>query len=329
MGGTIPIRYCGSVARLSLSLSQKRKTKHLLKQTSFDLIHIHEPFAPMLPIWFLEHSRTVNIATFHANCEKSNLYRLVRPIIKRWHNRLHGCIAVSDVAKQHISSEFPSDYKIIPNGIDTSHFSMITKPWIDYDDEKTNILFVGRLEKKKGLKYLLLAFKQLILNGHKIRLLVVGPGKMDSDCQSIIRSIHSNDLIIIGEVPYNALPKYYSSADIFCAPSIGSESFGVVLLEAMACGKPIIASDISGYNSIINQGVQGILVNSNNSNSLVQAIQYLTLNPKIRTHMGELANLSAQKYSWTSVAKEVETFYYKVLSQKHYSEGATCSNGKN
>ena len=329
MGGAIPIPYSGSIARLSLSFSQKRKIKLFLNNNSFDLIHIHEPFAPILPIWFLEHSQTINIGTFHANCEQSNLYRISRPVIKRWHNRLDGCIAVSEAAKQHISNNFPSDYKIIPNGIDTFHFSDKTNPWPDYDDDKINILFVGRLEKKKGLKYLLLAFKQLILNGHKLRLLVVGPGKLDSDCQRIIRSIDTSDLIMIGEVPYNDLPRYYSSADIFCSPSIGSESFGIVLLEAMSCGKPIIASDIDGYNKIINQGDQGILVNGNDVSSLAQAIQYLTLNPKIRARMGEIANLSAQKYSWTSVATQVETFYYQTLSQKHYSKGEACSKEKN
>ncbi|SVE48721.1 uncharacterized protein METZ01_LOCUS501575, partial [marine metagenome] len=152
-------------------------------------------------------------------------------------------------------------------------------------------------------------------------LLVVGPGKLDSDCQRIIRSIGACDLIMVGEVPYNDLPRYYSSAHIFCSPSIGSESFGIVLLEAMSSGKPIIASDIDGYNRIISQGDQGILVNSNDVSSLAQAIQYLTINPKIRTRMGEVATLSARKYSWTSVATQVEKFYYQTLLQKHYSKG--------
>ena len=172
---------------------------------------------------------------------------------------------------------------------------------------------MGRLEKKKGLKYLLIAFKHVSRIYPNIRLIIVGPGKLDSECSEIVKSINSEDVVIIGEVSYHQLPRYYVSAHVFCSPSTGPESFGIVLLEAMASGIPVIASDISGYNEIIRSRYEGLLVNTHEPRDMEQAILYLIKNPQLSLHMGYIAKITAQRYSWGSIAHTIEEFYYEHL----------------
>ena len=313
MGHCIPIKYQGSIARLSLSVSQKKRVKQLLDKHSYDIVHLHEPLAPLIPLWFLEYSKSTNIGTFHANIGQSVLYSMTKPLVQRWHKRIHGRIAVSQTAKHCIANHFPGNYHIIPNGIDTNHFADSADPLPEFSDGKINLLFVGRLEKKKGLKYLLIAFKHVSRIYPNIRLIIVGPGKLDSECSKILKSIDSEDVIIIGEVSYHQLPRYYVSAHVFCCPSTGPESFGIVLLEAMASGIPVIASDISGYNEIIRSRYEGLLVNTYELRDMEQAILYLVKNPQLRLHMGSIAKISAQRYSWGSIAHTIEEFYYEQL----------------
>ena len=123
LGRSVPLPSGGSIARVSLSWWLYRKVRDLLQQESFDIVHLHEPMAPILPLCVLEFSKSVNVGTFHASYKHTHLYRLSHPIIKRWHQRLDGSIAVSPAAQRYISSAFPGDYKIIPNGIDVDHFS--------------------------------------------------------------------------------------------------------------------------------------------------------------------------------------------------------------
>ena len=320
MGSCIPIRYQGSIARLSLSILQKKRVKRLLDEYSYDIVHLHEPLAPLIPLWFLEYSKSINIGTFHANTGQSTLYSLTKPLIQRWHKRIHGRIAVSQTAKHCIANHFPGTYQIIPNGIDTKHFSDGSYPLPEFSDDKINLLFVGRQEKKKGLKSLLLAFKQVKLLYRNIRLIIVGPGKPDPECIEILNSINSEDIVIVGEVPYDRLPRYYASAHVFCCPSTGPESFGIVLLEAMASGIPVIASNIPGYNEVISHGHEGLLVDTEKPTDMERAILYLIKNPHLRLHMGTVAKTTAQLYSWVPITQRIEYFYYqkldKSLSQK-------------
>ena len=150
LGRSVPLPSNGSIARVSLSWWLARKIRALLEREKYDVIHLHEPMAPILPLTVLEYSNTVNVGTFHASRNRQHLYKMSRPVIKRWRSRLHGSIAVSPAAMRYVSRTFPGDYEIIPNGIDVDHFSQRAVPWPQYQDGKTNIIFVGRLEKRKG-----------------------------------------------------------------------------------------------------------------------------------------------------------------------------------
>ena len=146
LGRSVPVPSGGSVARVSFSWWLCRRIRALLEQESFDIIHLHEPLAPVLPLCVLEVSNAVNIGTFHAYYDRQHLYRFSQPIVKRWHSRLHGSIAVSPVARRYVNNFFPRHYEVIPNGIDFDHFARDIPPWPQYRDGKLNILFVGRLK---------------------------------------------------------------------------------------------------------------------------------------------------------------------------------------
>ncbi len=313
LGRSVPVPSGGSIARVSLSWWLCRKIRSLLEQESYDIIHLHEPLAPILPLCVLEFSNAVNIGTFHAYCDHPHLYRLSQPLIKRWHGRLHGSIAVSPAARQYVHNFFPSDYQIIPNGIDFDHFAKNAPPWPQYQDGKTNILFVGRLEKRKGLKYLLDAFSRLQWEIPNTRLLVVGPGDLDRESHGILSARNPQDVVFTGRVSYQDLARYYATADIFCSPATGSESFGIVLLEAMASGTPVVASDIEGYKGLVAHGRQGLLFPKQNPQALANTLGYLINNPDLRATMGTNGQQTANNYRWDTVARRVEDYYYGTM----------------
>ena len=239
------------------------------------------------------------------------------PILKYWFRMLDGHIAVSSAARQYASRFFPGNYRIIPNGIEVDHFSAELPAIPELNDGKLNILFVGRMEKRKGLRYLLEAYSRLKWDFHDIRLLVVGPGNLDKDCYRILSERNLQDVVFVGSVPYQELPRYYGSAHICCAPATGRESFGIVLLEAMASGKPIVASRIDGYSKVLDHGEQGLLVPPKDSESLADALALLIRNPELRYQMAERGRKTVEQYHWEKVSRSVMDYYLELMENGH------------
>ncbi|TMD59494.1 MAG: glycosyltransferase family 4 protein, partial [Chloroflexi bacterium] len=261
MGSTTPIPINGSIARILLDPSLARRVRRVLQRERFDVIHVHEPLVPGLSQQVLRYSRALTVGTFHA-ASYSNIYStsqlayastypLLRPIFRK----LAGCIAVSTAARQFISRYFPADYRIIPNGVSLERFRPDVPPLPQFLDGKQNILFVGRFEKRKGAKYLLRAIPQIRQRYPHTRFILVGEGRLRPGFQRYVERQGWQDVIFTGYVPDEDLPRYFASAHVFCAPATGGESLGIVLLEAMASGKPIVASDIQGYATVINQEI--------------------------------------------------------------------------
>src|SRR5512133_3618030 len=238
VGTVVPVPVNGSVARISLSLRLSRKVKDLLDRETFDVIHLHEPLLPALPVTVLRHSRTVNIGTFHAFSRSNYAYFYGKPILRYFVRRLHGRIAVSSAARDFVSLYFPGDYEIIPNGIDFERFARDVPVLDEYLEGGPTILFVGRLEKRKGLRFLLRAMGGVWEKIPSARLVVVGTGPLLENYRALVEKHHHAKVEFIGFVPGDELARHYQSCDVFCAPSTGQESFGIVLLEAMAAGTP-------------------------------------------------------------------------------------------
>jgi phosphatidylinositol alpha-mannosyltransferase len=318
IGKPYPFPARGTVPRIAISQTLSSQIKEVLESEQFDIIHLHEPFMPMLCVNILRFSNTVNIGTFHAY-EGSPGYNFGKPVttamLRRWSGKLDGRIAVSKPAMEYVSEYFPGEYTIIPNGIDLNHFSPDVSPIDQYCDGKANILFVGRMEKRKGLKYLLNAYQIVKREIPESRLIVVGPGTVSRRrYEEWVSDREIKDVVFTGQVSHEDLPRYYRTADIFCAPATGGESFGFVLLEAMAMGRPIIASKINGYASVLNDGNEGVLVPPKDKAKLAKSILSLLADKSLRQQMGENGRLKAQNYSWESVADSILQYYFSVLS---------------
>ncbi len=319
VGRPLPIPYAGAVARVPISPWLPSQISNILTQEKFDILHIHEPFAPMIPLISLLKSDTVNIGTFHACHAKPRTYWLGKPIFQRWLTRLDGKIAVSKPALEYVSRHLPGDYCIIPNGIDTEHFGLNGSKRQEFDDGKINILFVGRLERRKGLAFLLNACATIKHTFQNFRLIVVGPGTvLRLRYKKLVEDMSLTDYVTFtGYVSSDELPSYYRSADIFCAPATGGESFGIVLLEAMACGKPVVATNIVGYASVLANGEEGLLVRPKNDDSLAEALLKLLKDKLLRLQMGEKGLIKAEKYSWKNITQQVMNYYNILLAPKH------------
>ncbi len=314
-GRPYSIHASGSIARIALSLRLSTKVKSVLADT-FDVVHLHEPLMPTLPITTLRLSKAINVGTFHAHNDRSLAYFYGRRILKRWFRKLDGKIAVSEPAMEFVSKYFPGYYNIIPNGIDVERFSNAL-PFPNLMDDKLNILFVGRLEKRKGLKHLIRAFASVKKEMANTRLLIVGPdGGLRRGYERTIAKNNIPDIHFLDYVSHEDLPRYYKSADIFCAPATGQESFGIVLLEAMAAGKPVIASDIDGYSQVVNHCRAGLLVPPRDENSLAMAMVHLLADKELRNEIGAIGEESAKEYSWTEVSQRVLSYYERLLSEK-------------
>jgi len=306
----------GSVANVCLSFNLGPRVKSFLAREHFDVVHVHEPFMPLLPFQFLRYADSTLVATLHATRDGgSRLYAYSRFLIKPWWDRIHGRIVVSRVALKMIGRYFADRYRIIPNGIDYPHFASEAPPIPRYMDGKSNILFVGRQEQRKGLPYLLKAYARLKRERADIRLIVVGPdGGMRAACERYVQQHGLEDVVFTGFVPYEELPRYYKTADVYCAPNTGHESFGIVLLEAMAAGRPIVASNIGGFADVLEGGVEGLLVPPQDAEALAAAVDRLLSDGALREQMGRAGTLRAEHYSWERVSARVLEYYQAVAS---------------
>jgi len=324
IGKPRPVPTSGSIARVTISPWLSSRIKAVLNAEKFDIIHLHEPLMPMLCTTVLRLSQTANIGTFHAFCAPSRHefmgYNFGKPLstilLKKWFRKLDGKIAVSKPAMEYVGKYFPGYYNIIPNGIDLEQFSPDVSPIEQFCDGKANILFVGRLEKRKGLGYLLKAYNRVKQEIPESRLIVVGPGtRLRRKYEKEVTQSRLQDVVFVGYVSRDDLPRYYKTADVFCAPATGWESFGMVLLEAMAVGKPVVASNIPGYANVVTHGVEGLLVPPKDEEELAQALISVMSDQPLRVQMGARGRVKAQEYGWERIARRVMDYYVRVLSE--------------
>jgi phosphatidylinositol alpha-mannosyltransferase len=317
IGTPRPIPVSGSIARITLSILLDHKIVEVFDREKFDICHLHEPLMPMLCTSVLRIKKAPMVGTFHASGGKP-WYTMFTPLgkwyLNRWFSKLNGRIVVSHVAHDYVNSFFPAEYYTIPNGVDTKHFNPKVKPMEGYDDGKVNILFVGRLEKRKGFNYLLEAYRLVKSKMPNCRLIQVGPGvRLLKGYKKYIAQYGIPDVTFNGYASYDDLARYYATADIICFPNTGRESQGIVLLEAMATGKPIVASAIGGFLSVLTDGVEGIAVPPRDPEKLAEGILKLINDKKLRHQMGQRGIEKAKQYDWSIIAAKIIDVYKYVL----------------
>jgi phosphatidyl-myo-inositol alpha-mannosyltransferase len=302
----------GSVGTITLSPRYLSQVGDVLEREQFDLLHFHEPFVPFLSLVALRLSRSVNVATFHAYGGFSPAYEFGSRMMGSYADRLHGRIAVSAAARHFIDRYFPGDYKVIPNGVDVNRFSRAV-PIARWQDGTKNVLFVGRFEPRKGLLELLKAYRILRKAGCQCRLLVAGGGPQEREARRYLATRRMGGVEFLGRVSDEERDALFKTADVYCSPATGRESFGIVLLEAMAAGTAIVCSDIHGYKGVVRRGEEALLVPPRQPKALAAALARLLGDDERRAAMVEAGLRRAQDYSWERVTAKVEDYYGFVI----------------
>lgn len=328
VGHAVPIPSNGSTARVTLSPLVINKVRQFLDEEAFDVIHLHEPLAPVLPLATLLFSRSANVGTFHAARSSNVLYLYTKAILDMFFDKLDGLVAVSEAAREFADNHFPGDYQIVPNGINLEEFSPSLKPIQRFMDGRKNILFVGRFnESRKGFRYLLRAFPLVREQFPDARLIVVGKGATDRHDRFMRQNgIGPDDVVFTGFTDAATKARYYATADVFCAPNTGQESFGIILVEAMAAGTPVVASAITGFKGVIQSGETGILVEPKDENSLALGLVRLLSDTELRTRIINNALEDVQQYNWDRVADRLLTVYDGAIRARAESNRPVITN---
>jgi len=318
VGSNLLIKYNKAYVNLTIGWNIYGKMRRLLRDGRYDIVHVNCPLVPVLPLAATRTARNSLIfGTFHASAKSSAGYLLFKPFLKQYHRRLDGRIAVSKPAMDFVQKYFGGDYRIIPNGVDVSRFNPFNEPIKELTDGALNVLFVGRPDPRKGLEYLLRAMDTVSAGcKSKVRLVVIGDGPKRAMYEAMVDGRHGDSIVFLGSVSRDLLPRYFSSASVFCSPATGNESFGIVLLEAMASGVPIVASDIPGYRTVVSSGEEGLLTRARDHKALADAILRLLNDEKLRAAMGARGREKALNYSWSKVADQIEDYYFDVLSSR-------------
>lgn len=287
--------------------------KALLREFKPDIVHLQEPLLPVLNTFVLYYSRAVNVGTYHTYSETSRGYDYAKPILKWHHNRVHIKIGVSSAACRFVGKTFPGTYHIIPNAVDIPEIQRNESLRYRSEKREKTILYVGRInEPRKGFTYMLEALDILdSISPGRYRLLAVGSGRES------LKNIQFNGQIEwLGKVSQETLDAAYASCDILCAPSLGGESFGIILLEAFSHGKPVVAFNITGYREFAGSTGAVLLTPTGDSRRLAEGIVTVLRDKKKYREMSTAALSLAREHAWPKVIKRITTLYDYALKKK-------------
>lgn len=305
-----------SYATLPVGRRLPGQVRRFLECDRFDIVHCHGFSWPETAYWAIMSSRVPVVVTFHTFSEKTG--RLTRAVLRRMlasaNRRISARIAVSESGRRWAESFMPGRYHVIPNGVDIARFTPGAPLPAALRRTGRTVLYVGRLERRKGLPVLLAAMPALLRAIPDARLVVVGSGQLGKPCREQVQELGiAGRVQFVGRVAAEDLPGFYANCDVYCSPALGGEAMGIVLVEAMAAGRAVVASDISGYNEVIQDGVTGVLCPPGNAEALAQALADLLASEDRRARVGNAALSSAARYAWPEVTGRIEGVYREVI----------------
>ncbi|HEY6099092.1 MAG TPA: glycosyltransferase family 4 protein [Anaeromyxobacter sp.] len=279
--------------------------RDLLARERFDVVHVHAPLTPVLPLLAVHHATGPVVGSFHAHAPPALALRLARGALQRYLDRLDAAVAVSRACLGRLEGRLRGEVRIIQGGVDLERFSRGRK-LRRFEDGKLNVLWIGRVERRNGLDVMLAAFHRA-WRQIDARLLVVGDGPLLRRARASIPQDLAEDVVFAGSLDAERAD-WYASADVVCATA-QEPSGGVTLLEAMAAGKPILASDVEGYRDVVQHGREGELLSSRDPGVWARALVRISREPVRATAYGERGRITAQRHAWPQVAREVIGLY--------------------
>ncbi|HEV3173584.1 MAG TPA: glycosyltransferase family 4 protein [Actinocrinis sp.] len=316
-GRAVPVPYNGSVARLSFGFMSAARVRRWLHEGKFDVLHLHEPAAPSLSLLACWAAAGPVVATFHTANPRSRAMTAAFPILQAAMEKINARIAVSEYARRTLVEHLGGDAVVIPNGVDVGYFAAAAPnpEWTTPDAERDTggtIGFMGRFEEpRKGLPVLLEAFPAIMEARPNTRLLVAGRGDAEEALKALPAHVRDN-VTFLGMVSDEARARLLRSVDIYCAPNTGGESFGIILVEAMSAGAPVLASDLDAFSLVLDGGAAGRLFPNGDAGALAKAAIDLLGDPGQRSALREAASTAVRRYDWSVVAADILAIYEMV-----------------
>jgi len=308
-----------SYTTVPVGLRMSGQVKSYLAGGGFDVVHCHGMLWPEISYWAIRHSRSVNLVTFVTAGFRIHTAgsAVFRGLFKRQLAKIHGRIAISRRARKAAEPYVPGEFRIIPCGVDLGRFHPGVSSRPEHRPGQHRILFLGRLDARKGLEVLLRAFPAVLRSVPDVRLTVVGSGPMEPRACQISEELGiSASVDFLGAARPEDLPRHYAGGDVYCAPGLGGETLGIVLLEAMASGTPVVASRIPGYDETVRDGVDGILVPPGEPEALSSALVGLLTDESRRRALAAAGLARAQEYAWPTIAQRTLEFYRELLKAR-------------
>lgn len=303
-----------TTAQVSVSLKSV-EIAQVLDTEKFDVLHFHEPWVPMMSQQLLRRSKSINVATFHARLPDTLMSKTIeavvtpytRPLLKY----LDGLTSVSEAAAEYVRTLTDKDIEIIPNGIDLTKYQV---PRNNMSDTK-NVLFIGRLEKRKGVRYLLEAFAILQEHMPETRLILAGDGPDREKLEELAVNLGLENVEFKGFVDEIDKLALLSEADIFCSPALYGESFGIVLLEAMAASVPIVAGDNPGYQAVLRERGKLSLVNPKETEEFARRLSVFLGDNELKKLWCQWAATYVKQYDYPKIVDKYEKLYERLLAR--------------
>ena len=310
-GRAVPVPYNGAVARMAFGPLSARRVRRWLREGEFDVVHVHEPTTPSLSLLASWSFDGPLVATFHTSVQRARTLAAAYPILQTALEKISARIAVSVAARRTLVEHLGGDAVLIPNGVSMAAFADVA-PFPGWPGEGGALGFLGRFEEaRKGLPVLLEAFAQLAVTRPGLRLLIAGPGDPDEIWQELPPEL-AGRVELLGQVSDADKARMLRSVDVYVAPNTGGESFGIVLLEAMAVGTPVLASDIEAFRAVLGDGESGRLFANGDAADLAAKAGDLLDDPAARASLAALGRATARRYDWSVVAREIVRVYETV-----------------